>query len=95
MMDRRRFAKAIAAAVVGVRVADKLIPDASPVPWPPPPITQEMLDDAVILDTTWTVRVPQESLARWCARCEHDLLYGTGRDEPRGILNGFLRGRHA
>ncbi len=39
-MDRRRFAKLIAAAVVGVRVADELVPE------PAAPITDELLADA-------------------------------------------------
>ncbi len=92
-MDRRRFAKLIVAAVVGVRVIDELEPDRplQTTSWPPAPITQEMLDDAIILDGTWTVRVPQESLVRWRARWKHDLLYGTGRAEPRGFLTSRVR----
>ncbi|KKM65071.1 hypothetical protein LCGC14_1494950 [marine sediment metagenome] len=57
-MDRRGFTKLIAAAVLGVRVADKLLPaarswsmshyvnPAGAVPWPPSPITDELLADA-------------------------------------------------
>ncbi len=74
-MDRRRFAKLIVAAVVGVRVADELLPAANDfvavypfpdtgggyfvhedfadalkaeLPWPPLPITDEQIADAVV-----------------------------------------------
>lgn len=60
MMDRRRFARAILAAVLGVRVADELMPAALPasmsyhvdpdgdhiVPWPASPVTDEQIKDA-------------------------------------------------
>ena len=59
MMNRRGFTKLIAAAVLGVRVADKLLPaarswsmshyvnPAGAVPWPPSPITDELLADGL------------------------------------------------
>lgn len=65
-MDRRQFMKGLAAAVVGIRVADKVLP--------------EQLADA------GGFYVPREFMAEF-NRYERELLFGTGRDEPRGILN--------
>ena len=55
MMDRRRFAKLIAAFFAAPAVAEvaarhplPLEPDATPVPWPPSPITDEQLADCVV-----------------------------------------------
>jgi hypothetical protein len=101
-MDRRRFAKLIAAAVVGVRAADEVLP-AGPTLLGQPvteaasptrfarlvPITTEQLGDA----GGYFVHEDFADELLWMAERERVLLYGTGRGAPRGLLTS--RGRHA
>lgn len=100
-MERRRFAKLTAAAVLGVRVADEVSarpllledartnewdrsPEFDATPWPAAPVTDELLADAA------GYYVPREFAAEF-RRYEHEILYGTGRAEPRGFLTSRVR----